>query len=31
MRLERTETGFDEKSLADVRFVPLIPGKAAHL
>ena len=31
MRLERTETGFDEKSIADVRFVPLIPGKAERL
>jgi protein-L-isoaspartate(D-aspartate) O-methyltransferase len=31
MRLERTETGFNERVLADVRFVPLIPGKAAHL
>jgi len=31
MRLERTEEGFDEKVLADVRFVPLIPGKAARL
>ena len=31
LRLERTETGFNEKVLADVRFVPLIPGKAAHL
>ena len=31
MRLERTETDFDEKVLADVRFVPLIPGKAARL
>ena len=31
MRLERTEDGFDEKALADVRFVPLIPGKAARL
>ncbi len=31
MRLERTEGGFDEKVLADVRFVPLIPGKAARL
>jgi protein-L-isoaspartate(D-aspartate) O-methyltransferase len=31
LRLERTENGFDEKVLADVRFVPLIPGKAAHL
>ena len=31
LRLERTETGFDETALADVRFVPLIPGKAARL
>ena len=31
MRMERTDTGFDEKVLADVRFVPLIPGKAAAL
>jgi protein-L-isoaspartate(D-aspartate) O-methyltransferase len=31
MRLERTDTGFNERVLADVRFVPLIPGKAAHL
>ena len=31
MRLERTDDGFAEKMLADVRFVPLIPGKAAHL
>jgi protein-L-isoaspartate(D-aspartate) O-methyltransferase len=31
MRLERTEEGFDQKELADVRFVPLIPGKAARL
>jgi protein-L-isoaspartate(D-aspartate) O-methyltransferase len=30
-RLARTEAGFDETVLADVRFVPLIPGKAAHL
>jgi protein-L-isoaspartate(D-aspartate) O-methyltransferase len=30
-RLERTETGFDERVLTDVRFVPLIPGKAARL
>ncbi|MCR4282229.1 MAG: protein-L-isoaspartate(D-aspartate) O-methyltransferase [Bauldia sp.] len=30
-RMERTETGFDERPLADVRFVPLIPGKAARL
>jgi protein-L-isoaspartate(D-aspartate) O-methyltransferase len=31
MRLQRTGAGFDEKALADVRFVPLIPGRAAHL
>jgi protein-L-isoaspartate(D-aspartate) O-methyltransferase len=31
IRLERTDDGFVEKMLADVRFVPLIPGKAAHL
>jgi hypothetical protein len=31
MRIERTETGFSEKVLADVRFVPLIPGKAQAL
>ena len=31
MRLERTDDGFAEKVLADVRFVPLIPGKAQHL
>ncbi|MEX0698040.1 MAG: protein-L-isoaspartate(D-aspartate) O-methyltransferase [Dongiaceae bacterium] len=31
MRLERTEEGFDQRELADVRFVPLIPGKAARL
>jgi protein-L-isoaspartate(D-aspartate) O-methyltransferase len=31
MRLEKTETGFNERALADVRFVPLIPGKAARL
>jgi protein-L-isoaspartate(D-aspartate) O-methyltransferase len=31
LRLERTEDGFTEKTLADVRFVPLIPGKAARL
>ena len=31
LRLERTEEGFTEKTLADVRFVPLIPGKAARL
>jgi len=31
LRMERTEEGFDQKELADVRFVPLIPGKAARL
>jgi protein-L-isoaspartate(D-aspartate) O-methyltransferase len=31
MRLTRTEAGFEERALADVRFVPLIPGRAAHL
>lgn len=31
VRMERTESGFDERELADVRFVPLIPGKAARL
>jgi len=31
MRIERTETGTTEKSLSDVRFVPLIPGKAQAL
>jgi protein-L-isoaspartate(D-aspartate) O-methyltransferase len=32
MRLERmADGGFNEKMLADVRFVPLIPGKAARL
>ena len=31
MRLVRDEEGFKEEVLADVRFVPLIPGKAAHL
>jgi protein-L-isoaspartate(D-aspartate) O-methyltransferase len=30
-RLVRTEDGFDEKVLADVRFVPLIPGRAERL
>jgi hypothetical protein len=29
--MERTEDAFTEKTLADVRFVPLIPGKAARL
>ncbi len=31
MRLERTERGFIETPLADVRFVPLIPGTAERL
>jgi protein-L-isoaspartate(D-aspartate) O-methyltransferase len=31
VRMERTDDGFDEKVLADVRFVPLIPGKAERL
>ena len=31
MRIERTEGGFVERALADVRFVPLIPGKAERL
>lgn len=31
LKMTRTEDGFDETALADVRFVPLIPGKAAHL
>jgi protein-L-isoaspartate(D-aspartate) O-methyltransferase len=30
-RLVRTESGFDATDLADVRFVPLIPGVAARL
>ena len=30
-RFERGEEGFDERVLADVRFVPLIPGKAQRL
>ena len=30
-RLKRIEAGFDETVLADVRFVPLIPGTAAKL
>ena len=30
-RIERTEAGYEETDLADVRFVPLIPGKAARL
>ena len=31
VRMERTDDGFDERVLADVRFVPLIPGKAERL
>jgi protein-L-isoaspartate(D-aspartate) O-methyltransferase len=31
MRIVRTEDGSDQQKLADVRFVPLIPGKAEHL
>lgn len=31
MKMTRTVDGFLEKPLADVRFVPLIPGKAAQL
>jgi protein-L-isoaspartate(D-aspartate) O-methyltransferase len=31
VKMTRTPEGFDETTLADVRFVPLIPGKAAHL
>ena len=31
MRLERGEDGFTSRELADVRFVPLIPGKAQRL
>jgi protein-L-isoaspartate(D-aspartate) O-methyltransferase len=31
MRIERTADGFAETELADVRFVPLIPGAAARL
>jgi protein-L-isoaspartate(D-aspartate) O-methyltransferase len=31
VKMTRTPEGFDEATLADVRFVPLIPGKAAHL
>jgi protein-L-isoaspartate(D-aspartate) O-methyltransferase len=30
-RLVRREDGFDERILADVRFVPLIPGRAERL
>jgi protein-L-isoaspartate(D-aspartate) O-methyltransferase len=31
LRVVRTESGYDATELADVRFVPLIPGKAARL
>ncbi len=31
MRIERTDDGFTETPLADVRFVPLIPGRAERL
>jgi protein-L-isoaspartate(D-aspartate) O-methyltransferase len=31
MRLERTERGFSETPIADVRFVPLVPGMAERL
>lgn len=31
MRFDRREEGFAERGLADVRFVPLIPGKAQRL
>jgi protein-L-isoaspartate(D-aspartate) O-methyltransferase len=31
VKMTRTEENFDETILADVRFVPLIPGRAAHL
>jgi protein-L-isoaspartate(D-aspartate) O-methyltransferase len=31
MRLERTERGFIESPIADVRFVPLVPGMAERL
>jgi len=31
LKIRRTEAGFEESVLADVRFVPLIPGKAEHL
>jgi protein-L-isoaspartate(D-aspartate) O-methyltransferase len=31
LKIVRTDTGTEETFLADVRFVPLIPGKAAHL
>ena len=31
LRIERTDTGYETRDLADVRFVPLIPGKAERL
>jgi protein-L-isoaspartate(D-aspartate) O-methyltransferase len=31
VQLRRTASGFEKRELADVRFVPLIPGKAARL
>jgi len=31
LRIERTDTGYEARDLADVRFVPLIPGKAERL
>jgi protein-L-isoaspartate(D-aspartate) O-methyltransferase len=31
LKIVKTETGTEETSLGDVRFVPLIPGKAEHL
>jgi protein-L-isoaspartate(D-aspartate) O-methyltransferase len=31
LRIERTDSGYAEREIADVRFVPLIPGKAERL
>jgi len=31
VRLTRTDTGFDQKELVDVRFVPALPGIAREL
>ena len=31
MRMKKTDTGWDETNLGEVRFVPLIPGKASRL
>ena len=31
LRIERTDSGYEENELADVRFVPLVPGKAERL